>query len=122
MDEPRRKKAVFFSLMALVPLLYVSGFLAQMLDNYILWQEMGGMPGDGTAPAWPDKGLLKCLASVFSFTGIKAFFVILTGIGILLLMLWFRDKEDSRGYDNERNFHYSEKVPMVQQAIWNPKK
>lgn len=121
-DDRQRKKAVFFCLLSAIPLLYVSGFLAQLLDHYALWREMGGVPGDGTSPVFPDKGFLKCIISVLSFSGLKAFSGILAGIGLLMLMLWLRDKEDSRDYDNERNFHYSDKGTYGTAGYMEPEK
>ena len=91
------------------PVLYVSGFLAQLLENYHVWQAAGGVPGDGTSPKLPQKGFLICMVSVFSGYGIRSFFAISAAVGILFLMLWIRDNEDGRDYDRERNFKYSKK-------------
>jgi type IV secretion system protein VirD4 len=94
---------------AVVPLLYVSGFLAQLMDNYTAWSDAGGVPGDGTSPKLPDRSILICLLSIFSVTGLKAVLAMAGAVAVLLFLIWYRDRENSRGYDRERNFHYSEK-------------
>ena len=96
-------------LMGGLPFVYASGFLAQLLVNYQTWKEMGGMLGDGTSPVLPKKDILHCILAAFSLTGLKALVGIIAGILFLLLLIWMRDKEKSKGYDAERNFHYSDK-------------
>lgn len=102
-------KTVVLLLILVISILYVSGLLAQMLGNYHVWQAAGGVPGDGTSPKLPETGFMVCLLFVFSKYGIKAFFGISLVVVILFFMLWFRDLEDSKNYDRERNFKYSKK-------------
>lgn len=48
---------------ALGALLYGGGYIAQFLYNYDVWQAAGGT--FGTAPEFPDGGIVACLAAVF---------------------------------------------------------
>ena len=121
MNDNKRRNGIIFGLMGLLPLLYASGFLAQMLENYAVWNDAGGVPGDGTSPNLPDPSIGICLLSVFSFTGLKALAVLFLGVGILIIMLWLRDKEEGRNYDPERNFNYSEKGTYGTAGFMEPK-
>ena len=67
MNDNKRRNGIIFGLMGLLPLLYASGFLAQMLENYAVWNGAGGVPGDGTSPKLPDPSIGICLLSVFLF-------------------------------------------------------
>lgn len=48
---------------ALGALLYGSGYIAQFLYNYDVWQAAGGV--FGTAPEFPDGNFFICVAAVF---------------------------------------------------------
>lgn len=109
MNDRNRIKLITFGLMTVLPLLYFSGLLAQLLENYHRWQTAGGVLGDGTSPELPKTNFLSCLFSVFSVYGLKAFAAVSLAVGILFLMLWVRDREDGQNYDRERNFKYSKK-------------
>ena len=102
-------KPLLLVLLILLPVIYISGFMAQLLENYNIWLKAGGRLGDGTSPELPKTDILICMISVFSFYGIKAFLAILFVVGGLFLMLWLRDREDGWDYDRERNFKYSRK-------------
>ena len=102
-------KIVVLLLLLVIPILYVSGLLAQLLGNYHTWLAAGGVPGNGTAPKLPETDFMVCLLYVFSKYGIKAFFGMSIAVAILFLMLLLRDLEDGKNYDKERNFKYSKK-------------
>ena len=108
-NDSNKQKMIGLGLMGGLPLVYASGFLAQLLENYQTWKEMGGILGDGTSPVLPKKDILHCILAAFSLTGLKSLLGIIVGILFLLLLIWMRDKENSKGYDAERNFHYSDK-------------
>ena len=101
-------KAVVFGSMAVVPLLYSSGFLTQLLNNYRAWQALGGFPGDGTAPVFPDRSFSVCLSAALSITGLKTLLVLTAGVGLAVVMALFMGNGAKGGYDAERNFHYSD--------------
>ena len=102
-------KTVLLLLIAAVPILYISGLLAQLLANYHSWQAAGGMLGDGISPKLPQTAFFHCLFAVFSIYGLKALIGISGVVGIMFLMVWVRDLEDGRYYDKDRNFKYSKK-------------
>lgn len=107
-EDNRKVKLIVLGLIAVIPLLYVGGYLSQLIDNYILWQAAGGTPGDGTAPDFPDKGILPCFIAVFSFSGLKTMLILAAGIGLTVLISVFLGKGSKGDYDAERKFHYSE--------------
>jgi len=109
MNDSRKWKGILLVILALIPILYVSGFLAQMLQNYAVWISSGGIPGDGTSPELPKTDILICLLHVFSMYGLKTFCMISGVAAVFFVMLWIRDKEDGKYYDQERNFKYSKK-------------
>ena len=109
MEDKKIFKGILLGLVALLPLLYCSGFLAQLLQNYDTWRTAGGVPGDGTAPAFPNKEIGKCLLSAFSSYGLKALLLLLAVVAGSVMMALFSGKGSKGEYDTERNFHYSDK-------------
>ena len=103
-DDRQRTKNIILIVIAVIPLLYVSGFLAQLMDNYTAWSDAGGVPGDGTSPKLPDRSIVICLLSIFSITGLKAVLAMAGAVAVLLFLIWYRDRENSKGYDRERKF------------------
>ena len=65
-NDSNKQKMIGLGLMGGLPLVYASGFLAQLLENYQTWTEMGGIPGDGTSPVLPKKDILHCILAAFS--------------------------------------------------------
>lgn len=95
---------------ALLAILYASGYLAQFINNYNSWKNGGGYPGDGTAPIMPDSDFITCLHFVirthYGFFGI----IICVGLLAILLIMVMRMGYSDRGeYDEDRNFTYSAK-------------
>ena len=90
--------------------LYGGGYIAQLVRSYNAWKSAGGMPGNGTSPAFPDAGIRECLQAVFQMP------YGLYGLGICLMLLGFLVAAVMRmGFgsggklDHERNLVYSEK-------------
>lgn len=102
-------KAVVLGLMAMVPILYAGGYLSQFIENYNAWRRLGGVPGDGTAPAFPEKGLLVCLSAALSPSGLKAVLFITSAVVCITGMALFVGRGEKGDYDEERKFHYSQK-------------
>lgn len=94
--------------MGILPLLYGGGYIGQLLENYHAWSASGGVIGDGTSPELPQKQILYCISKAFTVSGIKAIGLIMAIIGGLAFMAIFMGREGGN-YDEERNFHYSEK-------------
>lgn len=82
----------------LTALMYLSGLLGQLLDNYNIWLEAGGISGEGTISSinW---NLIKCLRQSFTPTGFKAMLIILAIGGGIFAYIKFHDKFDSKEYD-----------------------
>lgn len=95
---------------AILAILYASGYLAQFLGNYAIWQQGGSYPGDGTSPAMASPAFFTCLAAVFHPPyGIYAIFICIGLLAILILMVMRMGYSDTGEYDEERNFTYSAK-------------
>ena len=81
-----RKRIISMALVApplLLALLYGGGYLAQFMQRYHAWQDAGGSPGSGTAPAMPSFAPKDCFSAVFTFPyGIIG---VLICIGVLAL-------------------------------------
>lgn len=103
------KKAVAILLLGILPLLYGAGYLAQFLKNYKIWSAAGGVAGDGTAPQFPDAGILSCFRHVFSMDGFYALLFECILIAILVVMVMHMGNSTGGELDRERNFAYSEK-------------
>ena len=98
------KKAAAILLLGILPLLYGAGYLAQFLTNYKIWSAAGGVAGDGTAPQFPDAGIVPCFRHVFSLDGIYALFFECVLIAILVVMVMHMGNSTGGDLDRERNF------------------
>lgn len=90
--------ATIIVISGLSALMYLSGLLGQLLDNYNIWLEAGGVSGEGTMSSvnW---NLIKCLQQSFTPTGFKAMLIILAIGGGIFAYIKFHDKFDSKEYD-----------------------
>ncbi len=95
---------------ALLAVLYAGGYLAQLIGNYVIWQQGGGYPGDGTSPMIASPSLSACLSAVFRPPyGIYGIFICIGLLGVLLVMVMRMGYSDTGEYDEDRNFTYSAK-------------
>ena len=97
-----RRPCIAVSIPGLITLLYLGGVLGQLLINYELWMNSGGLTGQTTIGA-VDWNPIVCLGSAFSISGLKSIgILLLTGVGITAYVR-FHDKFSSKDYD-ERGF------------------
>ena len=90
-------------------LLYSSGYIAQFVRNYRLWQAGGGTLYSGTSPKLPDPAFFQCLLSVFHFPDGLYGLAICTGLLALLVFSAMRmGRNDAGEYDKTRYLVYSE--------------
>ena len=82
----------------LITLLYLSGLLGQLLGNYSVWIESGGINGSNSMPAlnW---SIIKCLRQSFTPDGFKAMLIILATVGGIFAYIKLHDKFDNKEYD-----------------------
>ena len=92
----------------LAAMLYAGGFLAQLIGNYILWDEAGGFPGDGTAPEPPSISVTDCIAAVFNPPyGVYGVLICAGLLALLVVLIMKMGWGDKGEYDRERNLIYS---------------
>ncbi len=95
---------------ALFITLYGSGYIAQFIRNYSVWQNAGGSPGDGTAPSFPAAGIGKCFKAVFQIPyGLYGIFICLLLFGILFVLIMKLGFGERGEVDRDRNLTYSPK-------------
>ena len=93
---------------ALGALLYGSGYIAQLLYNYDVWQASGG--GFGTAPSFPSANFFSCIAAVFRFPyGLYGVGGCVAALAVLIGMVMRMGYSETGEYDQERNLIYSNK-------------
>lgn len=93
---------------AVLALLYGSGYLSQLLYNYEQWQEAGGVYG--SAPDFPDPNFFSCLAAAFHFPyGLYGLGICVGLLALLILMVMRMGYSDAGVYDSQRNLTYSNK-------------
>ena len=97
-DKRRVTGIAFIAILGLFALLYLSGLLGQLMENYSIWLESGGISGESAMPqvSW---GLIKCLRQSFTPYGLKALLVILAVGGAVFAYIKLHDKFDSKEYD-----------------------
>ena len=96
--------------LAVLAVLYAGGYLAQFIGNYAVWQQGGGVPGDGTSPVMPTPNFFTCLASVFRPPyGVYGVLICIGLFAVLLIMVMRLGYSEDGEYDQDRNFTYSKK-------------
>ena len=85
-------------ILGLMALMYLSGILGQLIENYSLWVESGGVSGGNSMPSvhW---SLIKCFRQSFTAHGLKAMLIILGLGGGIFAYIKFHDKFDGKEYD-----------------------
>ena len=93
---------------ALGALLYGSGYIAQFLYNYDVWQAAGGV--FGTAPEFPDGNFFICIAAVFRWPyGLYGVGGCVAALSVLVFMVMRMGYSETGVYDRECNLIYSNK-------------
>ena len=96
--------------LAVLSILYAGGYLAQFIGNYAVWQQGGGVPGDGTSPVMPTPDFFTCLTLVFRPPyGVYGVLICIGLFAILLVMVMRLGYSEDGEYDKDRNFTYSTK-------------
>ena len=96
--------------LAVLSILYAGGYLAQCIGNYAVWQQGGGVPGDGTSPVMPTPDFFTCLTLVFRPPyGVYGVLICIGLFAILLVMVMRLGYSEDGEYDKDRNFTYSTK-------------
>ena len=110
MDKKKLLLLAVIAIPGLAALAYLSGLLAQLLANYALWQELGGMnsPEPIQAPSL-DPGV--CFPALLSIHGLKSVLLILGILSAIILYIRFHDRfgsgsEDPRGFDTSKSGIY----------------
>ena len=96
-----KKRTIVISIvviLGLFALLYLSGLLGQLMLNYSVWIESGGVSGEAVMPE-VDWGLLKCIQQSFTPTGFRAMLIILALGGSIFAYIKLHDKFDGKDYD-----------------------
>ena len=89
---------ILIVILGLSALMYLSGLLGQLLANYNLWLESGGISGGSSMP--PVSGsLIKCFQQSFTPDGFKAMLIILAAGGGIFAYIKLHDKFDGKEYD-----------------------
>ena len=107
---PKKKLIQLFIIIpiAVLALLYGSGYLSQLFSNYRTWQETGAV--FGTSPAFPDAGFFPCLAAAFHFPyGLYGLGLCIGALALLILMVMRMGYSEGGEYDRRRNLVYSNK-------------
>lgn len=99
MDSKKRAMGIaIIVILGLAALMYLSGLLGQLLANYSIWLESGGISGESSMPPvnW---SLIKCLQQSFTPDGFKAMLIILAAGGGIFVYIKLHDKFDGKEYD-----------------------
>lgn len=95
---------------AVTAVFYAGGYLAQFIGNYAIWQQGGGVPGDGSSPAAASPNFYACLGAVFQPPyGVYGILICVGLFAILIIMVMRMGYSDTGEYDEDRNFTYSAK-------------
>ena len=120
MNEKSRRVAIVIAIiLGTVAVLYAGGVFGQLMTNYQIWMDSGGMWG-GAQIASPDWNPLVCFVKAFTWNGLKGMAILLAAIGGIFLYVKFHDKFTGTNYD-ERGFVVS-KTGTYGTASWMKEK
>ena len=120
MNEKSRRVAIVIAIiLGTVAVLYAGGLFGQLMTNYQIWMDSGGMWG-GAQIASPDWNPLVCFVKACSWNGLKGMAILLAAIGGIFLYVKFHDKFTGTNYD-ERGFVVS-KTGTYGTASWMKEK
>ena len=85
-------------LLGLAALLYLSGLLGQLLENYQAWQQAGGIAGQAQIRP-PSGNILTCVQAAFTLSGLKAMGILLLTAGGITAYFKFSDRFGGSGQD-----------------------
>lgn len=80
-------------------LLYAGGLIAQLLMNYTIWMDSGGIMGQVQIQA-PDWNPFVCFRNAFSWNGLKGMAFLTAAGAALFLYIKFHDKFSGTNYDS----------------------
>lgn len=101
-EKSRQAGIIIAAILGSFALLYLGGLFAQLMTNYQIWMDSGGMWG-GAQIASPDWNPLVCFVRAFSWNGLKGMGLLLAAIAGIYLYVKFHDKftgevRDPRGF------------------------
>lgn len=120
MDDKRRVAGIaLIVILGLTALIYLSGLLGQLLNNYGNWLESGGISGDSPM-SMVNWGMIQCFRQSFTASGMKAMLIIIAIGAAIFAYIKLHDKFDGKDYD-PRGFVKS-KTGVYGTASWMTEK
>lgn len=103
MDDKKRKGAIVVAaILGLVATLYLAGLLAQVLNNYSIWMDGGGLTGQTQMPP-VEFSPTVCFPQAFTWNGLKGLLGMTMVGAIIFAYVKLNDRFGSKDYD-ERGF------------------
>lgn len=101
-EKTRRAAIIVAAILGSLALLYMGGLFSQLMTNYQIWMDSGGMWG-GAQIASPDWNPFICFLKAFTWNGLKGMALLLAVIAGIYLYVKFHDKftgevRDPRGF------------------------
>ena len=101
-DKYRKAAIVAATILGLAALFYLGGLIGQLLTNYSIWMDSGGLGGQNTMRP-VNFNPLFCFPQAFTLNGMKGILFILVVGAAIFAYVKFHDKFGSKDYD-ERGF------------------
>ena len=111
MNEKSRKAAIVVAaILGGLAMLYLGGLIGQVLTNYQIWMDSGGMWGAAQMDP-PDWNPIRCIPSAFTWNGLKGMALFLAAVVAIYLYVKFHDKfsgelHDPRGFTISKSGTY----------------
>lgn len=103
MDDKKRKGAIVVAaILGLVAALYLAGLLAQVLNNYSIWMDGGGLTRQTQMPPVEFSPMI-CFPQAFTWNGLKGLLGMIVVSAIIFAYVKLNDRFGSKDYD-ERGF------------------
>ena len=120
-DRKRVILTVGCVILALFMLLYISGLIAQIANNYAEWMSADGLTGNVTmkAPSWNP---ITCIGQAFTVRGVFSLLAIITISGVIFLIYKLYDrfdgkKKDPRGFTTSNSGVYGTATFMTDKEM-----
>lgn len=99
-DKYRKAAIVAATILGLAALFYLGGLIGQLLTNYSIWMDSGGLGGQNTMRP-VNFNPLFCFPQAFTLNGMKGILFILVVGAAIFAYVKFHDKFGSKTMMNE---------------------
>ena len=117
----QKRKILICAILGLIALLYLTGLLGQLIENYSVWYENGGITGKDRMESVSWNPII-CIAQAFTLSGLKVLggIILISGVIFLIYKLYNRfdsSDKDPRGFAKSKTGAYGTASWMTEKEM-----